>query len=201
MEKGCFRVSPLGTDVTGIVVRPLGAVTRCVSVADTSLSLSLSLSAPNLSGLEPSSGAFRGAYLDLLDGPGRACERGFCHVRRGSTATHTEPLAGAEVDISLGCSPHNPWRTSEEVPSRAPTRAGFVAPKRRGLFHAWPRRPFFRTTMGGASLRPYRSRETLACGSHPRFGQHACEARHASCVLDLLAPRRPEDSRVVGGGC
>jgi hypothetical protein len=43
MEKGCFRVSPTGTDVTGIVVRPAGAVCRCVGIADTSLSLSLSL--------------------------------------------------------------------------------------------------------------------------------------------------------------
>jgi hypothetical protein len=43
MEKGCFRVSPTGTDVMGIVVRPVGAVCRCVGIADTSLSLSLSL--------------------------------------------------------------------------------------------------------------------------------------------------------------
>jgi hypothetical protein len=33
----------LGTDVTGVVVRPTGPITRCVSLADTSLSLSLSL--------------------------------------------------------------------------------------------------------------------------------------------------------------
>jgi hypothetical protein len=37
------RMSPLGTDVRGVVVRPVRAITRCVSVADTSLSLSLSL--------------------------------------------------------------------------------------------------------------------------------------------------------------
>jgi hypothetical protein len=43
MKRGCFRVSPTGMDVTGVVVRPVGAITRCVSVADTSLSLSLSL--------------------------------------------------------------------------------------------------------------------------------------------------------------
>jgi hypothetical protein len=48
MEKGCLRVSPIGTDVTGIVVRPTGAVCRCVSTADTSLSLSLSV--PDLAG-------------------------------------------------------------------------------------------------------------------------------------------------------
>ncbi len=50
MKRGCFRVSPIGTDVRGVVVRPWGAITRCVSVADTSLSLSLSLSAPDLAG-------------------------------------------------------------------------------------------------------------------------------------------------------
>jgi hypothetical protein len=44
MEKGCFRVSPNRTDVMGIVERPVGAVCRCVGIADTSLSLSLSLS-------------------------------------------------------------------------------------------------------------------------------------------------------------
>jgi hypothetical protein len=43
MKRGCFRVSPTGTDVMGVVVRPGGAITRCVSLADTSLSLSLSL--------------------------------------------------------------------------------------------------------------------------------------------------------------
>ena len=39
-------MSPLGTDVVRIVACPGGRVARCVSVADTSLSLSLSLSAP-----------------------------------------------------------------------------------------------------------------------------------------------------------
>jgi hypothetical protein len=43
MKRGRFYMSPSGIDVTGVVVRPLGAITRCVSLADTSLSLSLSL--------------------------------------------------------------------------------------------------------------------------------------------------------------
>jgi hypothetical protein len=43
MKRGCFRVSPLGTDVMGVATRPCGPVGRCVSSADTSLSLSLSL--------------------------------------------------------------------------------------------------------------------------------------------------------------
>jgi hypothetical protein len=42
--RGCFRVSSLGTDVPGVYGAQNGPVARCVSVADTSLSLSLSLS-------------------------------------------------------------------------------------------------------------------------------------------------------------
>ena len=47
MRRGCFRVSSLGTDVSRVFRCPLGAVGRCVSSADTSLSLSLSLSCPS----------------------------------------------------------------------------------------------------------------------------------------------------------
>jgi hypothetical protein len=43
MKRGCVRVSPSGTDVMGIVACSEEPVARCVSVADTSLSLSLSL--------------------------------------------------------------------------------------------------------------------------------------------------------------
>jgi hypothetical protein len=43
MEKGCFRVSPTGTDVMGMVAAEGLPVCRCVGIADTSLSLSLSL--------------------------------------------------------------------------------------------------------------------------------------------------------------
>jgi hypothetical protein len=130
-------VKSFRTDVTGVVVRSSEPITRCVSVADTSLSLSLSLSTPNLSGLEPSFGAENGAPDHLLVGPRRASGCGICRSRRRPLAV--SPWADVRV-IELACSP-NPWGTSEEVPSRAPTRAGFVGPRRRGLFHAWPRRP------------------------------------------------------------
>ena len=50
MMRGRVRVSPVRTDVVGIVACSGGPVARCVSVADTSLSLSLSLSAPGLAG-------------------------------------------------------------------------------------------------------------------------------------------------------
>src|ERR1039457_6499006 len=46
MMRGCFRVSPKGTDVMGMVAAqglPLG---RCLGVAESSLSLSLSLLTP-----------------------------------------------------------------------------------------------------------------------------------------------------------
>jgi hypothetical protein len=43
LMRGCFRVSSLGTDVPGVYGAQDGPVARCVSVADTSLSLSLSL--------------------------------------------------------------------------------------------------------------------------------------------------------------
>ena len=77
MKRGCFRVSPIGTDVVGIVVRPAGAITRCVSLADTSLSLSLSLSTPDFLGKKPSFGAEKGASHYLLAGSRRALGRGF----------------------------------------------------------------------------------------------------------------------------
>ena len=38
------------------------------------------------------------------------------------------------VVLNLGCPPYNPWRISEEAPSRVPSRAGSVGPKRRGPF-------------------------------------------------------------------
>jgi hypothetical protein len=43
MKRGSFCMSPLGTDVMGIGAPENRGVVRCVSVADTSLSLSLSL--------------------------------------------------------------------------------------------------------------------------------------------------------------
>jgi hypothetical protein len=43
MMRGCVCMSPVGTDVTGVSVLPRGVVVRCVSAAEASLSLSLSL--------------------------------------------------------------------------------------------------------------------------------------------------------------
>ena len=48
------------------------------------------------------------------------------------------------VVLNLGCPPYNPWRISEEAPSRVPSRAGSVGPKRRGLLpNRRPRRSLF----------------------------------------------------------
>src|ERR1039457_2519768 len=44
MMRSCFRVSSMGTDVAGVAAAREGPVGRCVSIADGSLSLSLSLS-------------------------------------------------------------------------------------------------------------------------------------------------------------
>ena len=61
MKRGCFRVSPMGTDVMKTVAAVGSPVCRCVSAADT-FSLSLSLSTPGLAGKKPSFGAPRGAH-------------------------------------------------------------------------------------------------------------------------------------------
>jgi hypothetical protein len=44
MKRGCFCMSPLGTDVMGVGVPEKGAVVRCTGISGASLSLSLSLS-------------------------------------------------------------------------------------------------------------------------------------------------------------
>jgi hypothetical protein len=120
MKRGRFCMSPLGTDVMGMVVRPVGAVARCVSVADTSLSLSLSLSTPGLAGKKPSSGASFGAHQDLLVGSRRALG---CGSRRSG----------------LGCPPHNPGEAIKGAWALVPSRAWF--PGRRGSTDLGSRRP------------------------------------------------------------
>jgi AcrR family transcriptional regulator len=81
MMRGCVRVSPYGTGVVGVVARSEGPVARCVSVADTSLSLSLSLCSAS-SRPDPACGARSGAFLDLLAAfSRRACGRGSCRSR------------------------------------------------------------------------------------------------------------------------
>ena len=67
-------MSSSGTDVMGIGVPEMRAVVRCVSSADTSLSLSLSLCSQFLS-------AENGAQAHLLAGSDRALGRGFSRSR------------------------------------------------------------------------------------------------------------------------
>jgi hypothetical protein len=128
MKRGCFRVSPNGADVMGVVVRPVGAITRCVSLADTSLSLSLSLYSGSPS-QEARHGAEERAGHHPLAGhhraPGRGIRRCCCGVSRGL--------------FERRCDPHP--AALEEVPSRIPTRAGTSSTGRRGPTDLGPRRP------------------------------------------------------------
>ncbi len=120
MKRGCFRVSPFGTDVMGIVAHSGAPVGRCVSSADTSLSLSLSL-CPGLLGSDSGFGARRGVSHDLPAGTHRAFE---CGVRRSRQA--------AQGLFERRCHPHLA-PAFEEAPAHAhPTRAGSVSAERRG---------------------------------------------------------------------
>jgi hypothetical protein len=132
MEKGCLRVSPIGTDVTGIVVRPAGRITRCVGIADTSLSLSLSLCS-RFSRQKPSSGAGFGALHDRLAGNRRAlASAALCCVGRSRILA---------VSAELGRPSHNPGEAIKGAWALAPSRAWF--PGRRGSTDLGPRRPPF----------------------------------------------------------
>ena len=117
MEKGCFRVSPKGTDVMGMVAAqglPLG---RCLGVAESSLSLSLST--PWFLAKKASSGALCGAAHHSLGSTCRVSERGIGRSRlagRGACSSVTTPSPVA----------------FEEAPSRAPSRAGSRSAERRG---------------------------------------------------------------------
>jgi len=143
MMRGCFRVSPMGTDVMGIALRPVGALARCVSVADTSLSLSLSLSTPGLLGKKPSLGAQSGAHNDLLAGIHRPPG---CGVRRSPRA-HGSLVSCAPRGSVLRarglferrCRVPHLAVAFEKAPSRAPTRDGSSSAERRGS-HKGPRR-------------------------------------------------------------
>jgi hypothetical protein len=59
-------------------------------------------------------------------------------TQRAKCASHTSERGRGDAPpivalrLSLGGPPHNPWGTSEEVPSRAPSRAGSEGPMRRG---------------------------------------------------------------------
>ena len=132
------RVRSFVTDVMRDRCAPIGVVVRCVSTADSSLSLSLSLCSQFLS-------AENGSRTHLLAGSDHAPGRGFHHVRSGPFPSGrfiiAAPFACARVN-SLGQAPHNPWSSSEEALSRAYfPRAGSVGPKRRGpLPNRGPRR-------------------------------------------------------------
>jgi hypothetical protein len=139
MMRSCFRVSPKGTDVMGMVAAqglPLG---RCLGVAESSLSLSLSLSTPGLLGKKPSFGVRRGAFHHLSAGIRRAPVRGIPRSRlagRGACSNATTPSPVA----------------FEEAPARAPSRAGVVSAERRGP-DSGPRRSsiFFSRPLGASS--------------------------------------------------
>ena len=117
------RVRSFETDVMGSRCAPNGVVCRCVSTADSSLSLSLSLCSQLFS-------AENGSNTHLLAGRRRVSERGFCAAWR--RLLPAAPLACARVANSLGCPPDSPWEASEVVPSRVPSRGGSVGPERRG---------------------------------------------------------------------
>ena len=140
MKRGCFRVSPLGTDVMGLAAGEGLPVCRCVSAADTSLSLSLSLCSGS-SGLKPDFGVRRGARQHLLAGSHRAPGRGVHRSRAGRAMArcvngHRVLLAGGHrfspvVSFpGLGRSLDSPWRTVMGITALAPSRAWF--PGRRG---------------------------------------------------------------------
>jgi len=113
------------TDVMGSRCARIGVVVRCVSTADSSLSLSLSLCSQLFS-------AENGSSTHLLAGRRRVSERGFRSAWR--RLLPAAPFACARVDHSLGRPLSNPWRASEEVPSRVPSRVGsVVGPMCRGL--------------------------------------------------------------------
>jgi hypothetical protein len=123
MMRGCFCMSPVGTDVTGVAVLPRGVVVRCVSTAEASLSLSLSLYSQFPS-------AQSGAKNRCLAGRSRAFERGFCRsriVRDLFERRRRVPLLAV---------------TFEEASLRVPSRGGVGSAGRRGSFHAGSRRSF-----------------------------------------------------------
>jgi hypothetical protein len=117
--RGCFRVSQLGTFVPGVAACPFGPVGRCVSSADTSLSLSLSLSCPS------STSRLAADFPRTDRRPGYLSGVGFslciCGVRRGGWCLFERhrPLPLRVVAF-------------EEAPAFILTRAGSRYGERRG---------------------------------------------------------------------
>jgi hypothetical protein len=147
MKRGCFRVSPLGTDVKRVVAHRGAPVGRCLGI-EASLSLSLSLSCP--SSASPLAADFartpRRLELPVRGGPrsvwgGLECPAAaidgvprLCEVARDRTrgCTAASRLAGRGL-FERRCHPHLA-PAFEEAPSRAPTRVGYAGSAgRRGL--------------------------------------------------------------------
>jgi hypothetical protein len=114
---------------------------RCTGISGASLSLSLSLCSQSFS-------AENGAQNDDLAGWRRASERGFCR----SSAKAGPQLRPEGLDLLPAEESRLPSRLRDSISwpagrtsgsCAAPTRAGSVGPERRGLSHAWPRRPLF----------------------------------------------------------
>jgi hypothetical protein len=102
--RGCFRVFSSGTNVTGVGVRQSTPVGRCLSIADASLSLSLSLSCP--SSTPPLTAKF-GRFSTPLAGYGTPCPAPCsklpCHarndVRRPHEVTRDRSLAYTHAKV------------------------------------------------------------------------------------------------------
>jgi hypothetical protein len=191
------RVSSHGTDVMGNRCAPVGVVSRCVSVADTSLSLSLSLCRGSSSGQDARFGARNGAQNNLLGTARRASERGFRRPAHGPAAAAS--FTCACVDHKLGRAPHNPWSSFEEAPSRALfPRAGVAGPMRCGL-NLRPRRSLFRTTMAGGRFGEVCS-SVVAVDPSPAVAFEEAPSRallpRAGVVVHVVPERRgPVDPR------
>ena len=131
MSGNGVRVSPVGTDVTGVFVLSERVVCRCVSTADSSLSLSLSLCSRFP---EPQNGSNPG----LLAGSGHALGRGF---RRSSYDSSRLPAPHPTLRLGWGRIPAACDGTLRLPPTDgtlpSPTagrRTLFAGPACRGLF-------------------------------------------------------------------
>jgi hypothetical protein len=167
MKRGCLRVVPVGTDVTGVSALPERVVVRCVSTAEASLSLSLSL-------CSQFSCAKSGAFQGLLAGRRRACERGvwsFSPARGLFERRRHSP---------------SPVAALEEAPSRVPTRAGARSAERRGSYHAGSRR----SSCVAVSVKQVR----ISSRSTPRSGHIDREETSGSCAGSYHAGSRRSPS-------
>jgi hypothetical protein len=116
MTRDCFRVFSLGTDVPGVATCSNGPVGRCVSSADTSLSLSLSLSCPGstplLSAASSRLSRLFAGYATPYPAP---CSKLPCHARNDVRRPHE-----VTRDRSLAYTPANVRQAHCERYCRAP---------------------------------------------------------------------------------